>query len=153
MQNYGARVATLDDELTELRKRIIKVHARIGVVEDEIEEVQHALRDLDLPSPADAAGVERQDRDQTRAWLRQEKLRLGSRENMIRQENAQLVQLQLRLFETRLQVQAHAGESRRSPARKAVIRGIRSFSCSCRPIARHRAWRGRQNPTRRARRP
>lgn len=110
MQNYGARVAAIDDELTELRKRVTKVHARIGVVEDEIEEVQHALRDLDLPSPAVAAGVNKQDREQTRAWLRQEKVRLGSREDMIRQENAQLVQLQLRLLETRMQVQANAGE-------------------------------------------
>ena len=109
MQSYGEQVALLDRELAELRLRLPKVHARIGVVEDEIEALQHALQDLELPSPAGAAERELQARDQTRAWLRQEKLRLGQREDRIRQEKANLLQLQLHLFEAKLQVRSRAG--------------------------------------------
>ena len=113
MQNYGERPAFLDGELQELRQRLPKVQARIGVVEDEIEEVQHALYDLDLSTPTDIAETDLQRRDQTRAWLRQEKLRLGQREDRIRQEKANLMQLQLRLLEAKLQLQVktHAGEA------------------------------------------
>ncbi|DBA85637.1 hypothetical protein WJX77_003593 [Trebouxia sp. C0004] len=117
MQNYGERPAFLDGELQELRQRLPKVQARIGVVEDEIEEVQHALYDLDLPPSTDTAEKDLQRRDQTRAWLRQEKLRLGQREDRVRQEKANLMQLQLRLVEAKLQlqlqlqVQTHAGLS------------------------------------------
>ncbi len=111
MQTYGERVALLDGELAELRQRLPKVHARIGVVEDEIEEVQHALQDLELPIPADAAERELQKRHETRAWLRQEKLRLGQREDRIRQEKANLMQLQLRLLEAKLQTELHTGRS------------------------------------------
>ncbi len=113
MQNYGERPAILDGELQELRQRLPKVQARIGVVEDEIEEVQHALYDLDLSPPTDTAETDMQRRDQTRAWLRQEKLRLGQREDRIRQEKANLMQLQLRLLEAKLHLQAQtdAGEA------------------------------------------
>ena len=110
MQSYGEQVALLDRELAELRLRLPKVHDdRIGVVEDEIEALQHALQDLELPAPAGAAERELQARDQTRAWLRQEKLRLGQREDRIRQEKANLLQLQLHLFEAKLQVRSRAG--------------------------------------------
>ena len=109
MQSYGEQVALLDRELAELRLRLPKVQARIRVVEDEIEALQHALQDLELPSPAGAAERELQARDQTRAWLRQEKLRLGQREDRIRQEKANLLQLQLHLFEAKLQLRSRAG--------------------------------------------
>lgn len=103
MQNYGERLASLDGELTELRQRIPKVTARIGVVEDEIEDVQHALQDLDCPEVVER-DVHR--REQTRTWLRQEKLRLAQREDRMRQEKANLMMLQLRLVEAQLQVQS-----------------------------------------------
>ena len=110
MRSYGERPGFLDGELQELRQRLPKVQARIGVVEDEIEDLQHALHALDLPPPTDTAETDLQRRDQTRAWLRQEKLRLSHREDRIRQEKANLMQLQLRLIEAKLQVQTHAGE-------------------------------------------
>ena len=115
MQNYGERPAILDGELQELRQRLPKVQARIGVVEDKIEEVQHALYDLDLSPRTDTAEADMQRRDQTRAWLRQEKLRLGQREDRIRHEKANLMQLQLRLLEANLHLQAQtdAGEAKR----------------------------------------
>ena len=103
MQNYGERLASLDGELTELRQRIPKVTARIGVVEDEIEDVQHALQDLDCPEVVER-DVHRT--EQTRTWLRQEKVRLAQREDRMRQEKANLIMLQLRLVEAQLQVQS-----------------------------------------------
>ena len=104
MQNTGERLASLDGELTELRQRIPKVTARIGVVEDEIEDVQHALQDLDCP--AEVVERDGQRTEQTRTWLRQEKLRLAQREDRMRQEKASLMMLQLRLVEIKLQVQS-----------------------------------------------
>ena len=108
MQNYGERLASLDGELTELRQRIPKVTARIGIVEDEIEDVQHALQDLECPT--EIAAGEAQRTEQTRTWLRQEKQRLGQREDRMRQEKANLMMLQLRLVEAKLQVQSQVSK-------------------------------------------
>lgn len=108
MQNNCERLASLDGELTELRQRIPKVTSRIGVVEDEIEDVQHALQDLECPTGMAERDAQRT--EQTRAWLRQEKLRLGQREDRMRQEKASLLILQIRLVEAKLQVQSQVSK-------------------------------------------
>lgn len=108
MQNYGERLASLDGELTELRQRIPRVAARIGVVEDEIEDVQHALQDLDCPTEVAERDVQRT--EQTRTWLRQEKARLALREDRMRQEKANLMMLQLRLVEAKLQMHGQVSQ-------------------------------------------
>lgn len=101
MHIHGQEVSVIDGELAELRQRIPKVAARIAIVEDEIEDVQHALQDLE--HQPEAAEREAHTREQTRAWLRQEKLRLGQREDRIRQEKANLMQLQLRFLDAKLE--------------------------------------------------